>query len=262
MTDDASGPRSASEEGGSPLHRRPALDFVMLGCTSAALALAAPGSARWLLLWPATAWLALGWAFHRNRPELLGKRADGSRSLFATIWLAPYLVFPRLVRAAKRLAGIDVVPWHEIAPGLWLGRRPKRRERPPAVDVAVDLAAEWATTPDRVAPARYVGLPSLNKLPPPLGPTRRLLEELATSQERVFVFCSAGKGRSATFAAALLLGRGVCATPEDAVRRLAAIRPGVRLHAGQRRLLDQIKPTATPSSAPLPAPRPTAAAGS
>lgn len=246
-------------EGGSSLFRRPALDFVLLGGAATAAALSLAGPMRWLLLWPAAAWLALAWAFHRNRPALLGKRPDGSRSPLLAIFWSPYLLFPRLVRAFKRLAGVDPVPWHEVAPGLWLGRRPKRGEPPPPADVAVDLAAEWAVSPSRLAPARYVALSSLNKLPPPFEATERLVAELVAGPSRVFVFCSAGKGRSATFAAALLLGRGICTSAEEAERRLAAARPGVRLHPGQRRLLERFSP---PTSAPPRARRPTAAAES
>jgi hypothetical protein len=257
--DSASPPDADAPRG---LHR-PALDFLLLAFAAAAAATRLDGWPRWALLWPAVAWGLLAVAFHTNRPGVLGKRPDGGRSLIAALFWTPYLVYPRLVRLWKRLVGMDPVPWHEVAPGVWLGRRPTRGERGPAAAVAVDLAAEVATPPARLAPARYVSLPSLNKLPPPVREIERLVVELAEHPGPIFVFCSAGKGRSATFAAALLLARGVCADPAAAERRLAAIRPGVRLHGRQRALLARFsRSSLTGSSAPLPAPRPTAAAES
>lgn len=243
--------------------RRPALDFLLLAIAAAAVATRLDGWPRWALLWPAVAWGLLAAAFHVNRPGVLGKRPDGGRPFAAALFWAPYLLYPRLVRLWKRLVGMDPVPWHEVAPGVWLGRHPTRGERGPDAAVAVDLAAEVATPPSRLAPARYVSLPALNKLPPPAGATAALVAELAAHPGPLFVFCSAGKGRSASFAAALLLARGVCADPGEAERRLAAIRPGVRLHARQRRLLERFSRTVVPAtSAPPRAPRPTASAAS
>jgi hypothetical protein len=142
-SDEGGGPPA---ESGSPWLARPALDFLALTLAALGAVVALTGWPRWLLLWPAAAWGALAWAFHANRPELLGKRPDGSRSSIAGLFWLPYLFFPRLVRLYKRLVGMDPVPWHEVAPGLWLGRRPTRGERPPAVDVAV---AEVPPTPPR-----------------------------------------------------------------------------------------------------------------
>jgi hypothetical protein len=263
LSERSSAPADERRDEGSPWLARPALDFLVLAAAALAGVALVPGWPRWLLLWPAAAWGVLAWAFHANRPGTLAKRVDGSRPLAAVVFWAPYLLWPRLVRLSKWIAGRDPVPWHEVAPGVWLGRRPRRGERTPAAAVAVDLAAEWATPAPRVAPARYLALPSLNKLPPPAVETARLVAELGPHPGPIFVFCSAGKGRSAAFAAALLVARGTCATADEAERRLATVRPGVRLHPGQRRLVERFRPAERSlPCGPPPAIPPTAAAGS
>jgi hypothetical protein len=172
----------------------------------------------------------------------------------------PYFAYAIGLRTLKRALGVDAVPWHEVAPGVWLGRSPFRGERAPEVDVAVDVAAEIATPAPRVAPARYLSLPTLNKRAPEPEALLDVMRELAGGERRVFVFCGAGKGRSATVAAAILIARRLAVTPEEAEARLRDVRPGVRLHPPQRLALRRVSSRFS-SGSPPPGSPPTTAAG-
>jgi protein-tyrosine phosphatase len=72
----------------------------------------------------------------------------------------------------------------------------------------------------------------------PDGPRfRAAVETAAAFPGRVYVHCAQGHGRTGLFAAAVLLARGAAATPAEAVARVRAVRPGVRLKPAQRRWL-------------------------
>jgi len=240
--------RGRGIEGGSPWLARPTLDFLVLGSAALLLVtlLAAPW--RWVLGWPAVSFLLLARACHSGRPETLGKRADGTRTRSAALLHLPYLLYSAAIRRFKRGLAIDPVPWHEVAPGIFLGRSPFADETTPDVAVAVDLAAEVATPVQRLAAGSHLSLPTLNKLAPASEAFARTVQQLMHQDRGIFVFCGAGKGRSATVVAALLIGRGFCTSPQDAESYLARIRPGVRLHDPQRRLLDSF--SGVPSSLP------------
>jgi len=249
---------------GAPWWRRPTADFLILGFGAAAAALSLRAWPWWLLLWPALAWIVIAGAFRANRPDLLGKRPEGGRPLILTVFFGPYLAYPRVLWLLKRIFGVDPVAHHEVGPGLWLGRRPLAGERAPRTDIVVDLAAECGIDSRRFGSARYVSLPALNKLPPPPAALRMAVSDLAADRRKsIFVFCSAGKGRSATFAAGILVARGLCASASEAEAHLAAIRPGVRLHPGQKHVLLSLRSSADRSAAgSRPLLPPTAAAGS
>jgi protein-tyrosine phosphatase len=81
-------------------------------------------------------------------------------------------------------------------------------------------------------------VPILDAAAPPLDELQAAIERVATS-ERVLIHCAQGHGRTGLFAAALLLRRGLADTPEQALARVTAVRPGVRLSKPQRRVLDE-----------------------
>jgi hypothetical protein len=124
-------------------------------------------------------------------------------------------------------------PWVRVAPGLWLGRRPLAGELPPEVSLVVDLTGEW----HRAAGVRELphhGLICLDGMPfPDLDALRRLVDEVTPDPRPTYVHCAAGHGRSALVVAALMVRRGLAATPEEAQARLKALRPRVHITRGQ-----------------------------
>lgn len=204
-----------------------------LGClTCLALApMAMPGSL--ILLWPAAALALVAAAYGWGGPAMFGK-AGGRLGLPHRILFAPHRLG---VLASRHFYTHGDAPWHEVAPGLLVGRALTRREARRAVAEGVtavlDLTAELPET------ETFLGLPNLN-LPvldltaPSQADLRRATRFIAehSGHGRVYVHCALGYGRSACVAAAWLLESGQASTPDEAVRRIRAARCKTAL--GQR----------------------------
>jgi protein-tyrosine phosphatase len=122
--------------------------------------------------------------------------------------------------------------WDQVAPNLWVGRRPMRSDRPflrglspvAVVDLCAELPASRALEPG----SRYLALPVLDAE----APTEAQLEEGVRWLEEhlprgpVLVHCALGHSRSATLAAAWRMAREDLGATE-AERELRRARPGV-----------------------------------
>lgn len=211
---------------------------VILGLALLACALALGGWA-WVLAWPAIAVLSVGLGYLALGPGVFGKRGDGTLRLPHFVLLFPYHVVAWLrVQWDAVLKRED--PWNEVAPGLYLGRMISRpSDLPPDVRVIVDLTSEFAM-PESVRRGRtYHCLPTLDTSVPTYDAFAALALALAPHDGPIYVHCAAGHGRSATFAAALLVARGIATDVEDAEARLRARRPAVHLHRGQKQLVQR-----------------------
>ncbi len=221
-----------------PLGRWP---FLYLGLMLADLGLAYawPGG-RWLMLWAALAHGGLALAFWRRDPSLLGKRPDGRLTLAALLFFLPYLAFLWSFFHLKRLLLRREDCWNEVAPGIYVGRRPLAGEMPADVNLVVDAMAELPESAAALAAPGYVCLPTLNRLVPEDEPFRALILRLAVEKGPLYIHCGAGKGRSATVAAALLIARGLAGDVEEATLILKRARPIVSLHPVQQELVRRL----------------------
>ncbi len=211
--------------------------FLSLALVETAAAIAA-GGFWWLLLWPAGAHLLLGLAFLTDRPSMLGKLPDGTRSLVRRLALAPYTLFLTLFH---RIAGRydERERPLEVVPGVFLSGRARPSSIPPGLELIVDVASEL---PALVRPGEvdYVRVSCLNRRVPILAEACQALRRLEQAGGPVLVHCGAGKGRSAALVAALLLRRGFAADVDTAEEILRRVKPGVRLHPAQRRFVDRL----------------------
>ena len=205
------------------------------------LAAAVAAGGPWLvLLWPAACAATLAWAYASNRPAVFGKRADGSLAWPSLLLLLPYLASVWAFFHLKRLFEGSGAAWQLVAPGLYLGRWPLDGELPGDVDLVVDVSAEFPRT-RAVSGRRYRCLPTLNRWVPGEDELRALVGELADESAPMYLHCGAGKGRSATVAAGVLIARGLAPDAAAAETELRRSRPGVRLHPVQRRLVDRLQ---------------------
>jgi protein-tyrosine phosphatase len=218
-----------------------ALVFAALAGYLGVLAVALGGWA-YLLFWPAVAFLLFAVAYACARPGLLGKRPDGRLAWWSFVLFGPVLALLWAVWHLQRLLSRQPA-CHEVAPGLWLGRRPFARELPAGVALVVDLTAEFPAARGLTIGREYVVLPTLDGAAPPEPGFTALVERVAGSAGPVYIHCAMGHGRSATLAAAVLVARGLAADAHEAERLLRRVRPGVRLNPGQRRLLGPGKKT-------------------
>jgi len=190
------------------------------------------GGWTWVAAWPGADVLALAGAYLGLGPRVLGKRADGTIHPLAVALLLPFFLGTWLVwwlqGALARKA-----PSHQVAPGVWLGRRPFRGDLPEGIRLVVDLTAEFPVDRRIRAEVPWVCRPTLDATPPTVPDGRALLEQIEAAGGPVFIHCAAGHGRSATVAAALLVRRGLAPDAEAAEAALRGARPGVRLRSRQ-----------------------------
>src|SRR4051794_9951314 len=107
------------------------LVFGVLGAYLAVTAFQVQGLG-WLLLWPGISFLVLAAAYAGLGPRVYGKRADGRMAWWAVLLLLPYLLLTWAAWHLQRALGRERC-CHEVAPGLWLGRRAFVGELPPGV---------------------------------------------------------------------------------------------------------------------------------
>jgi protein-tyrosine phosphatase len=202
------------------------------------------GGWAWLLVWPALSFFVVAAGYLGLGPGIFGKRDDGRRAWWAVVILLPYLALTWIAWHLQRGASREPC-CHEIAPGLWLGRRPLRHELPADVALVVDLTAEFTPARGVCLGRAYLALPTLDGSAPAEVHLRNIVARLTDLSGPVYVHCAAGHGRSALVVASLLLARGLAANPRQAEAMLRAIRPGVRLTPGQRRLLQRLANTSS-----------------
>lgn len=208
--------------------------FLLLSASVASLALVIGGAAL-LLLWPALSLSLVSAAYLTRRPALLGKRPSGTLAPWALLLLGPFFLLTWATWHTARLLGREACT-HEVAPGVWVGRRPFAHELPEGTQAIVDLTAEFPAAPAVRRHSGYLCVPTLDGTPPDAAALRKLLDELR-GKDKVYLHCASGHGRSATVAAALLIARGIAAGVDEAEAQLRQRRPGIRLNAAQKRLL-------------------------
>lgn len=181
-----------------------------------------------LWLWPGGALAVLG-AANAGRGAAVFRKRDGRVPFGTRVALAPVLLGQW---ASWWHYSRQSDPWNEVVPGVWIGRHLTEREAVQAVRSGVtavlDLTAEFSET-RAFRQVAYLNLPVLDLT----APSRDQLEQAAAFIEPhrrtgiVYIHCKAGYSRTAGAVGAWLLRSGTDATPDDAMRRLRAVRPRV-----------------------------------
>jgi len=189
----------------------------------------------WILLWPAAVLLAVAGVYLAGAPRALGKRPDGTLAWWAWLVWAPLFGYMRLLHELARTMTDEPVA-DQVAPGVWVGRRPRRHELPDGIAIVVDLCAELPAARGVAGGRGYLAIPTLDATSPTPDQIARAVDSMLAAGGAVFIHCAFGHGRSATVAAALLVRRGD-ATLDDVEAVLRAQRPRIGLNAHQRRAL-------------------------
>jgi protein-tyrosine phosphatase len=138
--------------------------------------------------------------------------------------ILPYIVaFGIAVRLMRWWRGADRPT--RVAAGVWVGGRTRAATVPPGVTTVVDLVAEYPA--DRAVR----GMPGYRNLlvldggvPPDVAAFLALVREVAAVRGDVLVHCDSGRGRAPTFAAALLVVRGLAPDVGSALATMRAAR--------------------------------------
>jgi hypothetical protein len=207
-----------------------------VGCLFIAAASGGIALAPWI--WVGLSFGAVGIAYLARRPDVFGKRLDGGIGAARVVVLLPFFALTWGLWLATRIFS-RAPPFNEIAPGLWIARRPATRmDLPAGVLMIVDLTAELPRTRGLPRGIAYTCLPTLDGTAPEQAEFDGLVAHLVGARS-IYVHCASGHGRSATLAAALLIARGVSASVPAAEERIRAARPGVRLSRAQRAFLER-----------------------
>jgi membrane-associated phospholipid phosphatase len=196
----------------------------------------------WLLfLWPAISMSLVSSAYFGLGPGIFRKR-HGRIPLAARIFLWPVLAgqWISLRHYARQCAA-----WHELAPGLLIGRKLSDAEARAAVEGGVTAVLDLSGEFTEAAPfrrAEYQQLSIMDLTAPSAEQMAEGVEFIRRHIEKgvVYVHCKAGYSRTAGIAGAFLLANGAATTAEDAIEKLKAARPAMVIRPEIRRALQEI----------------------
>jgi len=191
------------------------------------------------VLWLSADFVCVAVAYAFQWHGVFGKSTSGRMNLFRAITFGPFLALTWIVWQL----GVTLsrrVGWHEIAPGLFVGRRTSRKGLPVGVNLVIDLTAEFP----KVALDNEVEYRCLPTLDGSVPDSQRFIE-LATSvanheTEGVFIHCANGHGRSVTLMAAVLLYRGIAKSIDEALSIIREARPAAHPNRSQRGFLEDL----------------------
>jgi hypothetical protein len=188
-----------------------------------------------VLAWLGADFVAVGVAYPGRCHRVFGKRADGRIPVWSKAAFLPLLALTSAVWHLARCLSRE--PAHQrVHDGLVIGRRLLASELPGRFSNYVDLTAELEEpAPVRSLPG-YLALPVLDASAPSPEALRAALDRLVPGP--TFVHCAQGHGRTGLFALALLLSSGAVGTPEEGMRLLRELRPGIRLSPEQWRCIE------------------------
>jgi protein-tyrosine phosphatase len=190
----------------------------------------------WLLLWPASSFFVVAFAYIVIGPRILGKKSDGTLTWYSTIALLPYHLFTWILWHINRFVNNESA-CDEVSPSLVIGRRLYANDLPDGISLVIDLTAEFIE-PRGVRNGRdYLCVPMLDGAVPSEADLVRAVTAIDQSSGPVFIHCAQGHGRTGLVAAALLLAQGRAADTDEAIQTLKSARPKVHLNKGQLRFL-------------------------
>lgn len=188
------------------------------------------------LTWLGVSFAVLGVAYLLRRPALLGKRPDGTVSLWSLMALLPLHLLIHAVWNLSRLF-VRENPADRICERLIAGRRLLPGEMPEDVELVVDLTSEFSEPREIRQDRDYRLFPMLDASVPEIEELRTFIASLP--DVTIYVHCAQGHGRTGLFCIAFLIERGICRTPDEALEMIQAARPGVTLNSAQRTFIQR-----------------------
>jgi len=192
-----------------------------------------------LFVWGGVSFLLVGIGYLFNYPGIFGKLPDGKMRLPSQFILLPYLIISWVSWHLERIISKENV-YDEIVPGIWLGRRAFSIELPAEAELIVDLVAEFPAAAGVADKYQYISAPLLDAAAPNKKAMTELLNALKDKDERMYIHCAQGHGRSATVLAAILILRGVVGTLAEAEQLIKSKRPKVHIHKAQANAAEMV----------------------
>lgn len=200
-----------------------------------------------LLLWCFVALAMIAAAYWFNIAGVFRKRQGGKIPWYIRWLLFPFLagvsVYNWLARRRDKVAG-----WHEVAEGLYVGRRLFASDvadlKEQGIHAILDVTAEfdaldWASEDAKMY---YLNLPVLDHVAPSEHQIHEALQWIQHQHEegrKVLVHCALGRGRSVFMVAAYLLMRTPARNVEEVMESIQSSRSIARLNSLQEQALDK-----------------------
>ena len=219
---------------------RYALIFFLLGACLVGLAVQTSGWG-WLWLWPACSTLLVALGYAGAGARVFGKQRHGGYPAWAWALHGPYMVTTLSIWHLLRWT-VPENAADEVAPGIWVGRRPFESEIAPSIKWVIDLTAEFWVARRVKAGREYVCYPTLDAHVNSETTFADTARHVAGLSGNLYVHCAQGHGRSAALVAAVMIARGLAMDVEEAERRMVEARPGVGLKPVQRALVRKVTP--------------------
>ena len=177
----------------------------------------------WILAWLAAVFGAAWLVYLGSAPRAFMKANDGRQPWYAWLVWAPIFIWQWIAHEFVRAFSKEPVA-NEVAPGVWVGRRPRANELAADIAIVVDLCAELPAAPGVATSRIYLNIPTLDaRAPTP--------EQIASAVDRVIATTGPALIHCAFGTRSVGHGRGCGA------------RSPRRCHARQRRGEDEGDPT-------------------
>lgn len=194
---------------------------------------------RLLLTWTAFAFFSVGIAYFLSWTWVFGKKQNGRIHSVSLILLFPYFCILWLTWRMQILFSSESA-WNEID-GLILGRRLLNKEAKGIVCVVCDLTSEFSECRHLRSLPNYFSVPILDARAPNPEWLRQKAELISRQKGPIFIHCAQGHGRTGLMAALILMIRNPSLSPEDAIKRLQEVRPGIGLSLQQMQTLKKTR---------------------
>ena len=186
------------------------------------------------MIYPALSFAIVAIGYLGVGPRVFGKRPNGKRSLIASLFLFPYLLFTLATWHLIRLVSQEPTV-NRFDSDLYLSRRLLNNELPNDVKTIVDLTCEF--TEPTFACDNYHCFPMLDANCPTADELNELAKRILTLPKPVLIHCAQGHGRTGLVASAVLLAAGKASSAAEALALVKTIRPGIELNTLQQRTL-------------------------
>lgn len=217
--------------------------FLIFSAFLCRMALVLSGPLALILLWPAANFAVLSAAYAFRRPSLiLGKDHRGKIVVPLLVLNFPWLALSWI--SLRTLAELSSEPAiHRIGETHFhIGRCPFPGEDLSRFALIIDLTAEF---PDWYARSgKYLCAPNLDGIPLYDIP----MPTIEAAGDPILIHCAQGHGRSATFAAILLMSLGHFETASAALDCIERSRPGAKPNSQQRKQVEAYQPGAIEES--------------
>jgi hypothetical protein len=187
--------------------------------------------------WLGVNFAVVGVAYFIGAPGVLGKRPDGSLSVWSWILFLPLHLYISSGWHLLRLLSREAAQ-HAISDEMVIGRRLLPREVNGEYANYVDLTAEFSELASIRRRAGYLSFPILDGSAPDPNALAEAVSRLRPG--RTYIHCAQGHGRSGLFTLAVLLKSGQAPSVEEGLRKIRAARPGVRLSQEQMRCIQSL----------------------